>query len=241
MAKILQKLAVFDIDGTIFRSSLTIQLINQLIRSGVFPRSAAREMAKDYQAWLNRQGSYESYIAQNVKILNRHIAGCSKTSFDAAARAVLKSQKDEVYRFTRSLLRRLKKQKYFLLAISGSPQEIVSRFGRLWGFDLALGSVYEHRSGKFTGRVLNLDTVYQKAEVVKKVIKLYNLRAGLKSAIAVGDTESDIALLKLVGRPFAFNPNQKLACAAKKYRWPIVVERKNVIFSLKKFKFIYAR
>lgn len=241
MAKNLKKLAVFDIDGTILRSSLTIQLINRLIKAGVFPKTAAGEMEKDYQAWLNRQGSYESYIAQNVKTLNRHIAGCGKASVDAAARAVLKSQKDAVYRFTRDLLRQLKKQKYFLLAISGSPQEIVSQFGKLWGFNLALGSVYEIKGDKFTGKILNLDTVYRKAEVVQKVIKLYNLKPGLKSAIAVGDTESDIGLLQLAGRPIAFNPNQKLASAAKKYRWPIVVERKNVIFKIKKFEFAHAK
>lgn len=241
MAKKSKKLAIFDIDGTIFRSSLTIQLINQLIKSGAFPKTAVKEMATAYLAWVNRQGSYENYIAQNVKTLNRHITGCSQKAFNAAARAVLAGQKDKLYRFTRSLLHSLKKQNYFLVAISGSPQEIVTQFGELWGFNLACGSVYETKRGKFTGKILNLDTVYRKAEVVKRIIAQKKLKTNLNSAIAVGDTESDITLLKFAGKPIAFNPNLKLARAAKKYRWPIVVERKDVIYSLKKFELLNAK
>jgi len=33
----MKKLAIFDIDGTIFRSSLTIELLESLIEEGVFP------------------------------------------------------------------------------------------------------------------------------------------------------------------------------------------------------------
>jgi phosphoserine phosphatase len=53
----------------------------------------------------------------------------------------------------------------------------------------------------------------------------------------VGDTESDISILSAVGKPIAFNPNDKLAQHAKKKRWDIVVERKNVIYQLEKFSF----
>ena len=48
------KLAVFDIDGTVFRSSLTIELINQLVADGAFPQTALKRVQKDYLAWRNR-------------------------------------------------------------------------------------------------------------------------------------------------------------------------------------------
>jgi len=42
----------------------------------------------------------------------------------------------------------------------------------------------------------------------------------------------------MVGHPVAFNPNYELAKHAKKKRWKIVVERKDVIYELKDFKFL---
>jgi len=54
----------------------------------------------------------------------------------------------------------------------------------------------------------------------------------LKGSVGVGDTESDIAFLKMVEKPICFNPNQKLYQYAKRAGWKIVVERKDVIYHL---------
>ena len=122
------KLAIFDIDGTIFRSSLLIELINQLVLSGVFPARANKEIETDYLAWLDRKGTYEDYILRVVKIFHKYIRGSKKKAIDAAVHKVLEQQKDRVYRYTRDLVRNLKRQGYFLLTISGSPAEIVTPF-----------------------------------------------------------------------------------------------------------------
>jgi hypothetical protein len=55
----MQPVAVFDVDGTVFRSSLTIELVEGLIEAGVFPASARKEYAKEKQAWLNRRDGDE--------------------------------------------------------------------------------------------------------------------------------------------------------------------------------------
>jgi len=39
-------------------------------------------------------------------------------------------------------------------------------------------------------------------------------------------------MLEMVERPICFNPNQKLFEAAKRHDWPIVVERKDVVYEL---------
>ena len=39
------------------------------------------------------------------------------------------------------------------------------------------------------------------------------------------------------GNPIAFNPDFKLATYAKKKKWKIVVERKNVVYKIKDFDF----
>ncbi|MDO8598791.1 MAG: HAD-IB family hydrolase, partial [bacterium] len=55
-------IAVFDLDGTFVRSSLLIELVRGLVREGVFPPLAERELEALYLAWRERQGSYKDYL-----------------------------------------------------------------------------------------------------------------------------------------------------------------------------------
>lgn len=237
MKKVRQKLAIFDIDGTIFRSSLLIELINGLVESGVLPKQAQKEMEKDYLAWLDRKGTYEDYINRVIQIYVKYIAGKSFAQVEQVAQRVISFQKDRVYRYTRDLIKKLKKQKYFLVAISGSPSYIVSGYAKKIGFNLFFGSELEVKNGKFTGRVLSVDSADHKSKIIKGLLKAYP-GLDLKNSLAVGDTESDIDMLKMVGRPVAFNPNLQLARYARKKKWQVVVERKDVIYQFRDFKFL---
>jgi HAD superfamily hydrolase (TIGR01490 family) len=205
------------------------------VEVGVFPITAREEIAKEYLAWLNRKGSYEAYIDKVVKIYVKYIAGISFAKVDRVARQVISYQKDRVYRYTRDLIKKLKQRKYFLVAISGSPSYIVEKYAKAIGFDLFFGTELEIVHGKFTGKVRSLDSALNKAGIVKNLAVQY--RANLKQSVAVGDTESDVPMLKLAGRPIAFNPNLGLAKVAKKNGWQVVVERKDVIYNLEKFNF----
>lgn len=148
-----RKLAIFDIDGTVFRSSLLEELVHELVRRGIFPQEAYKEMERDYLAWLNRKGSYENYISQLVRIRDKYLKGCKFSDVDQVANDVVVEQKDKVYRFTRDLIGELKAKNYFLLAISGSPIFMVERFGIGLRFDVVHGNVFEVKDGEFTGRV----------------------------------------------------------------------------------------
>ncbi|MCL5666587.1 MAG: HAD family phosphatase [Patescibacteria group bacterium] len=232
------KLAIFDIDGTIFRSSLLIELINGLVEFNVFPGIAKKEMEKDYVAWLDRKGSYEDYINKVIQIHLKYIKGCRQDAVEEVAAVVVKKMRDRLYRYTRDLIKELKKQDFLLISISGSPTYIVSKFAQALGFNAYFGSEYEIKGGLFTGRVLNADIFLDKRLVLKKYLDKHHIKADLQNSVAVGDTESDVSMLELVGRPIAFNPNNTLAMFAKSNGWEIVVERKDAIYELEEFKFI---
>lgn len=232
------KLAIFDIDGTIFRSSLVIALIDEMVNNGTFPKRAQQELKADFLAWLDRKGTYEDYLQQVIKIFYKYTVGQYKKGFDQAVRAVIKSQKDRVYRFTRDLVRNLKRQGYFLLTISGSPADIVTPFSKYLKFDASFGREFEIINGKFTGKILNAKLLDQRKDLIaKQFFAASGRRVDWRQSIAVGDTETDIPLLKAVGHPIAFNPNNSLARVARRRGWTIVVERKDVIYELNKFKF----
>ena len=226
-----KKVAIFDVDGTIFRSSLLIQVVNRLIEDGVFPKSTREVYEAQFEKWLNREGDYQEYIDAVVKAFVAHLKGIHYDELARAADEIVEEQWKRVYRYSRDLLRELKKDGYFLLAISHSPKTVLDKFTPRLGFDKTYGMLYETGpQDLFTGKVIDEHLIFNKANIVKRAVEKENLT--LEDSIGVGDTESDIPFLELVAKPICFNPNQKLYRHAKRMKWKVVVERKDVIYEL---------
>ena len=222
------KLAVFDIDGTIFRSSLQRELIMALVRYGVFPAIVLKELEKDYFSWVDRRGSYDDYILKVVRVYENRIKGVAVEDVKRVAKLVIKSQKNRVYTYTRDLIRKIRPT-HFLLAISGSPIEIVKEFNRHWRFNAVEAMQFEIIRGYYTGRVKYLP-IFNKRAVVERY--LAGLKISPRGSVGVGDSENDASFLSLVDKPICFNPNNNLYRVANKNKWPVVVERKDVIYDM---------
>lgn len=220
-------LAVFDIDGTIFRSSLVIELTSALVRFGIFPQDAEKEIERHLVKWSNREGSYEEYINQVVKTFQKHIIGCYTKDIRRISKLVIREQKNKVYRYTRDLVSRLKKT-HTLVAISGSPLEMVEEFSRQWGFGYAFGTIHTSFRGIYNGGMVV--PAENKKKTLEKLVQDQGL--SLARSVGVGDTEGDISFLRIVSRPLCFNPNKRLYRVAKKEKWPVAVERKDVIYHI---------
>lgn len=226
-----KKVAIFDIDGTIFRSSLLIEVTEALIREGLFPEEVGDVYAASYENWLNRKDSYDKYIKDVVIAFEANIKNIAVKDFERVVAQVIEFHQSRVYRYTRDLIKELKKKKYFLLAISHSPRELVFQFCKKWGFDKVYGRMYEVGSnGKFTGATLHKEEIDNKAAILRRFIEKEQL--SLEGSYGVGDSESDIAFLTFVENPICFNPNSKLYLHAKKAGWEVVVERKDVVYEI---------
>ena len=226
-----KKVAIFDIDGTLFRSSLLIELVEALILRGVFPEEAWKVYERKKSEWLDREGNYEDYIRAVIDTFVRHLKGVSYTEFALVADEVVMQNRSRLYRYTRDLLGDLKKKGYFLLAVSHSPKTIVEPFTKKLQFDKSYGIVYETGAAdRFTGKIIDEHLILNKGAILKRAVEKENLT--LAGSYGVGDTESDISILEMVEHPLAFNPNQKLYKYAKRMEWPVVVERKDVIYKL---------
>jgi len=149
---------------------------------------------------------------------------------DSAERMV-EEQWKRTYRYTRDLLKELKSRDYFLLAVSHSPKTALDKFCPRLGFDKVYGMIYELGPQEcFTGAVTDEHIIYNKANILKRAIEKENLT--LAHSVGVGDTESDIPFLEMVAKPICFNPNMKLYRHAKRMKWKVMVERKDVIYEL---------
>jgi HAD superfamily hydrolase (TIGR01490 family) len=223
--------AFFDIDGTLFRSSLLIELVEEFIVRGIFPKSASEGFAQARYAWLDRVGSYEDYISAVVETFRTHIQGVHYGSLADIGKEVAALHGRRVYRYTRDLIHSLKEEGYFLVAISQSPKTILDDFCGAYGFDKVYGRVYEiGAQDKFTGTVIDEHLIANKANIVRRVAEKNEV--DMSTSIGVGDTEGDIPLLEAVAEPICFNPNEALYTHAKRVGWKVVVERKDVIYPL---------
>lgn len=226
-----QKLAVFDVDGTIFRSSLFIQLVELMVREGVFPKGAKQKYEDEYEEWQNREGGYSNYLEAMIDAFHDNIKGVYYGDFADLSKRVVESQAKHTYRYTRQLVKDLKRDGYYLLAISHSPKTILDYFCPTLGFDKSYGMVFElGAEDMFTGEVVDKHLILNKANIVKRAVEKENLT--LEDSVGVGDTESDVSMLEMVEKPICFNPNSQLYKQARIRGWNVVVERKDVIYEL---------
>jgi len=227
-----KKVAIFDVDGTIFRSSIVIELVEELVKQGHFPKNAKAGYERELYDWLDRKGEYDDYINGVVKMFMKHIKGVSYKDFLNTSNKVMDENKDRVYRYTRDLLKNLKRKDYYLLAISQSPKTALDPFCKRLGFNKVYGRIYElGPQDSFTGKITDEHLIENKSYIVKRVLEQEDLI--LKDSIGVGDTTNDIPFLEMVKNPICFNPDHGLYRHAKRVGWNIVVERKNVIYEIK--------
>lgn len=226
-----EKLAVFDIDGTIFRKNLHFELINELVWMKVFPQTVRKELIKLYSSWLEHKGTYESYRKALVQLYAKHIRGCRVKDVIVASKFVVPFHKNRTYVFAEQLIKKLREKNYHIIAISGSPIEIVREFNRLHlNFDEVFGTVYEtDKNGLYTGEE-SFAPVRNKGQMIRQYVFENNL--SLDESYGIGDTESDAGFLELVSNPIAFNPNYNLKEIASEKNWQIVVEKKDVIYKI---------
>ncbi len=226
-----QKVAFFDIDGTVFRSSLFIELIKTCVEEKILPSETKLQYEKQLLAWQNRDGTYEAYINAVVEAFMQNIQGVHYGAFADVGKKVVLEQGRQTYRYTRDLIQDLRSKDYYIVAISQSPKTILDEFCASYGFDKVYGRMYEiGPRDLFTGVVTDEEFIKDKAKVVERVIQKEGLT--LDDSIGVGDTEGDIPLLESVEMPICFNPNMSLYTYAQKMKWPVVVERKDVIYTI---------
>ena len=225
-----RKFAAFDIDGTISRNALFLQIVDELIARGNLPTDYRSSLDSKFEEYKKRvhKNSFKDYMMLSVNILLDNLNSISVQDYRKAVDAVIAKNSDYLYVYTTGLIEKLREEGYFLIALSGSEMYSVQKFTEKLGFDLAIGEYYHEKEGFFTGKI---DHVFKQKDIfLKKFIIEHDLT--LDGSYAVGDSSGDLSMLKLVDNPVAFNPEDTLYEEAKKQGWKIVVERKNVIYEL---------
>lgn len=225
-----KKFGVFDIDGTLIRWQLYHALVDRLAKKGYLGEGVYEKLQKARMDWKVRnddEGFYR-YELSLIRAFDDTVEGLDENIFLEVVDEVFEQYKDQVYTYTRDLIKKLKQDGYFLIFISGSHNELVQKLAKYYGFDDFAGTNYSRSNSKLKSDVFV--AAHHKEELLAQMIKKHNL--SLEDSYAVGDTASDAPMLSMVQNPIAFNPDKKLYKLAKENGWKVVVERKNVVYEL---------
>ncbi len=222
--------AVFDIDGTLIRWQLYHAITDKLAKEQLLGNEIYDELKAARLDWKRRSSpeSFKAYERRVVDAYEKAILQLDFQDFEKAAQDVFEEYKDQVYSYTRDLIKKLKAEGYLLFAISGSQTEVVALLAQYYGFDDFVGSTYERADGHFTGKV----TLHagKKHLILSEMVRKHG--ATYSGSIAVGDSEGDISMLQAVERPIVFNPTDKLFAVARENNWKVIIERKNMVYEL---------
>jgi len=229
--------AFFDIDGTIYREGLITDLFKKLITHELVDESQYIDRVKPaFIKWNKRQGHYDDYLDKMIEIYYESLVGMKHDHIDLIARKVVEQKGDRVYRFTRGQILFHQKNGTKVIAISGSPVELVKEMANKYNFDDYKGTVYTtDADGRYTGKNIPMWDAQSKKKAIYELVDKYDL--DLDQCYAYGDTTGDLMMLSLVGHPYAINPTKSLIEKIKESeelskKIVIIVERKDMIYKI---------
>ena len=124
--------AFFDIDGTIYREGLITEVFKKIIKYELIEEDVWHNEVKPvYLKWDRREGDYDEYLLKMVDAYKQAILGVSKEHIDHVAQKVINQKGDRIYTFTRERMKWHKEQGHIVIAISGSPIELVSKMASI--------------------------------------------------------------------------------------------------------------
>lgn len=229
--------AFFDIDGTISREGLISEMFKKMIKYELIDNSKwYNEVEPAFTRWDKRMGDYDDYLQKMVDIYTETAKNTNSFHIAYIARKVIEQKGERVYTYSREKIKWHKAQGHVVIAISGSPIELVREMSEKYGMDDYKGTIYQVGSdGIYNGEIIPMWDSESKRKAVFEMADKYNI--DLSSSYAYGDTNGDFSMLKLVGNPFVINPTRELLARIQRdeplsNKINIIVERKDVTYRL---------
>lgn len=229
--------AFFDIDGTIYREGLIKDIFKKMINYELIEESTwYKDVRPAFISWDKREGTYDTYLLKMVDAHTEAVKGTNPLHMEYLSKKVIEQKGDRVHTFSRKRIHWHKDNGHKVIAISGSPVELVREMSNKYKMDDYRGTIYElDDDGNYSGEVIPMWDAVSKQKAIKELVEEYNV--DMEKSYAYGDTAGDFSMLKMVGNPVAINPTKELldmivADPKVKEKIEIVVERKDVIYKL---------
>jgi len=213
--------AFFDVDNTVIQGASIFHLARGMHRRKFFTtREIAGAMWK--QLYFRVAGvENPEHVADTRTAALSFIAGHTVAELEQLGEEIFdEAMAARVWPGTKALAQIHLDLGQRVWLVTAAPVEIASIIARRLGLTGALGTVAEHESGVYTGRLVG-DLLHGPAKA--EAINALAVREGLDLArcTAYSDSVNDLPMLSTVGTAVAINPDAKLRAHARAQGWRI--------------------
>jgi HAD superfamily hydrolase (TIGR01490 family) len=213
--------AFFDLDRTLMEGSSAFQFTRVAYATGLVSR---RQLAAD--AWANLRfrlrGSTEADSTALRDRISAGVAGVRVRDMERRGADLLVRVLPRIYPQMLQIAYEHQDAGRRVYIFTAAAHELAEMLAQVLVFDGGIGSQFsEVRDGIYTGRPTGL-FIYGdgKAQAIVELAEREGI--DLASSYAYSDSESDLPMLRLVGRPVAVNPDQELARIARDEGWEVL-------------------
>ena len=125
-----------------------------------------------------------------------------------------------IYPESRELIKSHVEKGHKVVIISAATVYQINPIAKELGISDVYGTLMEVQNGKFTGRISEMCWGEGKARAARKFAKKHDI--DLSKSYFYSDSFDDYPLFKIVGRPMATNPDNRLSQVAFENDWPIL-------------------
>ena len=209
--------AFFDLDGTLVAGFSAVEFVRDGLLSGRMGAAEFGQTLLTAARFQMGQVSFSAFVSGTAGALR----GRSEDEFSEVGERIFRQRlAATIYPESRALLEAHQRQGHTVCVVSAATPYQIRPLARDMGIEHILCTRLEVKNGTFTGEVLR-PTVYGegKAEAVRQFSRTHKIK--IKDSYFYTDSDEDLPLLDLVGKPRPTNPNRRLAEIAVKRGWPV--------------------
>jgi putative phosphoserine phosphatase/1-acylglycerol-3-phosphate O-acyltransferase len=209
--------AFFDLDQTLLAGFSATSFVWERMVTG---RMAPRELADTLLGALSFAAGRTGFSGL-MSATTAAYRGLAESVLEELGQEVFdKHLATQIYPESRALVRAHQDASHTVAIVSSATRYQAEPMARELGIDHVLCTRLEVESGVFTGRIVR-PTCYGegKATAARELAALHDI--DIAQSWFYTDSDEDLPLLEIVGRPRPLNPNRALAQVAKERRWPV--------------------
>lgn len=209
--------AFFDVDRTLIAGFSALQFFRDGLGNGlVSPADFAAALGTAVRFQLGQVG-FSGFVTGTAGMLR----GRAEAAFEEIGERIFRERlATEIYPESRALVQAHRRKGHTLALVSAATRYQIDPLARELEIPHVLCTQLEVQDSHFTGEVLRPTCYGQgKAQAARTLAR--KLRLSLPKSYFYTDSDEDLPLLDLVGRPRPTNPNRRLTEIATSRGWPL--------------------
>lgn len=213
----MKKLAMFDLDKTIFDSHSLFAIVDDLISNNLIESSAKTEVYGFLNNCITGELSYSEAAGKMLVSCAKSLKGKTDSQVKTSIKNMFIRDQNHFYPYFAKILPILLKT-HDVYLVTTNAQFVAQIVQEMFGITGYISSEFEVVDGIFTGEVTQ--SLANGKSAAQDLLNKY----GKAGSLAVGDSKNDVGMLELVEFPICINPDEELKQHALQNNWQVTTD-----------------